>query len=99
MEEYTRLSSMSFSRKMHFSEECLARGWTVTDPTRILVGGWHAARVAVQGVRGVWCNVARFQLSPPATDTFTPVCVGQGLALELISWRSTFAFQHTALSM
>ena len=57
---------MSFSRNMHFSEECLARGWTVTEspnPFLRYEGGlWVGrARLAVQGVRGIWCNVARFQ--------------------------------------
>ena len=56
------------------------------------------ARLAVQGVRGIWCNVASFQLST-VTDTFTPVSVGQGSAPELTSWRSACCFQHSALSL
>ena len=48
MEEYMLLSSLSFSRKLHFSDECLARGWTVTDPLQP-----RGMRVACgSGVRG-----------------------------------------------
>ena len=53
--------------KMHFSWECLARALTVAEPQPRLWcegGSWlGCARLAAQGVRGIWCHMARFQLS------------------------------------
>ena len=53
MATVTEVVPLFLSRHMHFSEECLARGWTVTEPPNPFSGARVAeARVCEAGCTG-----------------------------------------------
>ena len=90
MNERMLSSALSLPRTMHFSVECLARGWSVTEPLHVRrsVCGWLAAWVCEARKR------VRLSVCQKTPNRPWPVC-----SSGLVGWTGPAGtVDHCALS-